>query len=73
MGALSFKNWSIKHLLCVIDVFTKCGWVKSLKDKKAKVALNDSIGIVKESKRQPNKLWIDQGREFYNYAKIVRC
>ena len=73
MGALSFKNWSIKHLLCAIDVFTKCGWVKSLKDKKAKVALNDSIGIVKESKRQPNKLWIDQGREFYNYAKIVRC
>ena len=73
MGSLSFKNWGIKYLLCGIDVFTKCAWVKPLKDKKAKVVLNDSIGIVKESKRQRNKLWIDQGREFYNYAKMVRC
>ena len=24
------------------------------------------FGIANESKRKPNKLWVDQGREFYN-------
>ena len=27
MDSLSTKNNSVKHLLCVIDVFTKCAWV----------------------------------------------
>ena len=34
--------------------------------KKAKTVLNGFIEIVKESKPQSNKLWIDQGKEFYN-------
>ena len=62
MGSLSFKNRGIKYLLCVIDVFTKSARVKLLKDKKAKTVLNGFIGIEKESKHQPNKLWIDQRR-----------
>ena len=37
-----------------------------MKDKKAKTVLNGFIGIVNESKRKPNKLRVDQGREFYN-------
>ena len=37
IGSLFYKKWSVKHsLLCVIDVSTKYGWVKSLKDKKGK-------------------------------------
>ena len=36
MASLSSKNWGDKHLLCVIDVFTKYAWVKPLKDKKVK-------------------------------------
>ena len=24
------------------------------------------IGIINESKHQPNKLWVDQGKELYN-------
>ena len=51
---------------CVIDVFTKCGWVKPLKDKRGKTVLNAFIEIVNESNRKPNKLWFDQGTEFYN-------
>ena len=39
---------------------------KPLKDKKGKTVLNAFIEIVNESNRKPNKLWIDQGREFYN-------
>ena len=33
MGSLSSKNWGIKYLLCVIEVFAKYAWVKPLKDK----------------------------------------
>ena len=66
MGSLSSKNKNVKYLLCVIDFFTKDAWVKPLKDKKGKAVLNAFIEIVNESNRKPNKLWVDQGREFYN-------
>ena len=65
MGSLSSKNKNVKYLLCVIDAFTKYAWVKPLKDKKSKTVLNDLIEIVNESNRKPNKLWVDQGRQFY--------
>ena len=37
-----------------------------LKDKKGKTVLNAFIEIVNESNCKPHRLWIDQGREFYN-------
>ena len=46
--------------------FTKYAWAKPLKDKKDKTDLNAFIEIVNESNRKPNKLWVNQGREFYN-------
>ena len=36
---------------------------KSLKDKKGKKVLNTFIEIANESNREPNNLWVDQGRE----------
>ena len=66
MGSLSSKKKIVKYLLCMIDAFTKYAWVKSFKDKKGKTVLNAFIKIVNESNRKPNKLWVDQGREFYN-------
>ena len=66
MKLLSSKNKNVRYLLCVIDVFTKCRWIKPLKDKKGKTVLNTFIEIVNKSNRKPNKLWVDQGREFYN-------
>ena len=66
MGSLSSKNKNVKYLSCVIDVFTKYAWVKHLKDKKGKTVLNTFIEIVNEFNCKPNKLWEDQGREFYN-------
>ena len=39
---------------------------KYLKDKKIKTVINAFIQIVNESNRKPNKLWVDQEREFYN-------
>ena len=41
-------------------------WAKPLKDKKGKTVLNAFIQKVNESNRKPNKLWVGQGREFYN-------
>ena len=66
MGSLSSNNKNVKYLLCVVDVFTKYAWAKPLKDKKGKTVLNAFIKIVNESNCKPNKLWVDQGREFYN-------
>ena len=47
-------------------MFTKDAWVKSLTDKKSKTVLNGFIDIVNKSKHKPKKLWVDQGRGFYN-------
>ena len=66
MESLSSKNKNVKYLLCVIDIFTKFAWVKPFKDKKGKTVLNAFIKIINESNHKPNKLWVDQGREFYN-------
>ena len=66
MGSLFYMNTFAKYLLWVIDVFIKYEWVKSLKYKKGKTVLNAFIEIVNESNRHPKKLWVDQGREFYN-------
>ena len=66
MRLLSSKNRNIKYFLYIIGVFTKYALVKPLKYEKGKTVLNAFIEIVNESNRKPNKLWLDQGREFYN-------
>ena len=48
MESLPSKNKNVKRFLCVIDVFTKYAWVKSLKDKKGKTVLNAFIEILNE-------------------------
>ena len=37
-----------------------------IKAKNGKTVLNAFMKIVNESNCKPNKLWVDQGREFYN-------
>ena len=37
-----------------------------MQDKKCKTVLNAFIEILNEFNRSPNKLWVGQGREFYN-------
>ena len=39
--------------------------LKPLNDKNSKIVLRGFSGIVKESKRKLNNLWVQQGREFY--------
>ena len=66
MQSLSKKNKSIKYLLCGIDLFSKYAFVIPLKDKKGISIVNAFNKIVKQSNRKPNKIWVDQGSEFYN-------
>ena len=50
----------------MIDVSTKYVWVKSLNNEKGTTVLNAFVEILNESNRKPNKIWVDQEREFYN-------
>ena len=63
---LSRQNKGIKYLLCVIDLFSKYAFVVPLKDKKGASVVKGFEKIVNESGRRPNKIWVDQGSEFYN-------
>ena len=66
MRSLSCKNKIVNYLLYVIDVFTKYAWIKSLKDKKSKTALNAFMKIVNESNHKPYISWVNQERELYS-------
>ena len=66
MQSLSRKNKGIKYLLCAIDLFSKYAFVIPLKDKKGISIVNAFDKILKQSNRKPNKIWVDQGSQFYN-------
>ena len=66
MQSLSRKNKGIKYLLCAVDLYSKYAFVIPLKDKKGISIVNAFNKIIKQSNRKPNKIWVDQGREFYN-------
>ena len=55
-----------KYILTVLDGFTRYAWCVPLKDKKGETVSNAFKEIMKKSNRKPNKLWVDQGKEFYN-------
>ena len=65
MQSLSKYNKGIKYLLCTIDSFSKYAWVVPIKDKKGTSIVNVFKKIILKG-RTPNKIWIDQGSEFYN-------
>ena len=65
MQSLSKCNKGIKNLLCEIDLFSKLALVVPLKDKKGSSIVNAFQKIISEG-RKPNKIWVDQGSEFYN-------
>ena len=68
MQSLSKENKGIKYLLCAIDLYSKYAFVVPLKDKKGISVTNGFNKIIKQSKRKPNKIWVDQGSEFYNHV-----
>ena len=76
MQSLSRKNKGIKYLLCAIDLYSKYAFFVPLKDKKGISIVNAFNKIIKQSERRvegisaqhvkANKIWLDQGSEFYN-------
>ena len=53
--------------MCAIDLFSKYAWVIPLKGKEGGSIVNAFQKILDSSNRKPNKIWVDQGGEFYNY------
>ena len=66
MQLISKYNKGIRYLLCAIDLFSKYAFVVPLKDKKGTTNGNAFQSILNNSKRKPNKIWVDQVSEFYN-------
>ena len=67
MQSLSKYNRGIKYLLCAIDLFSKYVWIVPIRDKKGTSIVNTFKKIISE-RRTPNKIWVDQGSEFYNQS-----
>ena len=51
--------------MCVIDFFSKYTWVVPIKNKKGTRIVNAFKKIISKE-RKPNKIWVDQGSDFYN-------
>ena len=65
MVSLRKYNKGITYLLFAIDLFCKYAWVVPLKDKRGITIVNAFQKIVSKG-RKPDKMWVDQGGEFYN-------
>ena len=51
--------------MCAVDLFSKYAWVIPIKNKKRTSIVNAFQKIISKG-RKPNKIWVDQGRKFYN-------
>jgi hypothetical protein len=58
-------NKGYRFILTAIDCFTRYAWAVPLKDKSAEEVLTAFKGLVKDNGK-PNKIWVDEGKEFYN-------
>ena len=65
MQSLSKYNNGIKYLLCAIILFSEYAWVVPLKDKRG-ISIVDAFQKIILDGRKRNKIWVDQGGEFYN-------
>ena len=59
-------NRGYRYVLVVIDNFSKYGWTVTLKNKNAQTIKDSFENILISSKRKPNLIESDRGREFYN-------
>ena len=65
MQLLSKYNTGNKYLLCAIDLFSNFAWVVPIKDKKGTSIVKVFTKIISKG-RNPNKILLHQGSEFYN-------
>ena len=60
------NNKGYRYILVVIDNFSKFGWTLPLKNKNAQTIKDSFENILISSKRKPNLIKTDRGKEFYN-------
>lgn len=61
---ISQYNNGVKYLMLVVDVFSKYGWIRALKNKTGKEVSEAFESIFKTEKRKPQSLQCDKGKEF---------
>lgn len=66
MNEFKSANKNIRYILTVIDCFSRYAWAVPIKDKTGDTVLKAFQKIFQESKRKPQRLWVDQGKEFVN-------
>ena len=60
------NNRGYRYVLVIIDNFSKFGWTVPLKNKNAQTIKDSFENIIISSKRKPNLIETDLGKEFYN-------
>ena len=60
------NNRGYRYILVIIDNFSKYGWTTPLKNKNALTIKESFENILINSKRKPNLIESDRGKEFYN-------
>ena len=60
------NNRGYRYVLVIIDNFSKFGWTVPLKNKNAQTIKDSFENILINSKRKPNLIKSDRGKEFYN-------
>ena len=60
------NNRGYRYVLVVIDNFSKFGWTSPLKNKNGHTIKDSFENILISSKRKPNLIETDRGKEFYN-------
>ena len=60
------NNRGFRYVLVTIDNFSKYGWTIPLKNKNAQTIKDSFENILISSKRKPNLIESDRGKEFYN-------
>ena len=66
MSEFASQNGGRKFILTTLDVFSRYGWVRSVKNKSGAEIAQAFESILTESGRRPDKLQTDAGREFRN-------
>ena len=60
------NNRGYSFVLVIIDNFSKYGWTVHLKNKNAQTIKDSSENVLMNSKRKPNLIESDRGKEIYN-------
>ena len=60
------NNRNYRYVFVIIDNFSKFGWTVPLKNKNAQTIKDSFENILTSSKRRPNLVESDRGKEFYN-------